>query len=906
MTYFSYPNGSTRRIIVTSAKEIYVENSYGITRVILTSNTGSTITGSGTIVDVYGNVLLADNSGNTPLSENKYYELGKNITNDNPYFSCPPPINAATVKNLNSRPSALPAYYILASGLSVTPFQKIGPWRVHILLNFYGNYMFDSINIGAPNQVTNVVLSNYNGTQVNVTWTKPSINYNAGLGYIVRAVPYIGGSVISTMITNFDTLNTTLSGLVSGEKYNVYVVACSSLGYSIDSVAAFIGPPNQVTGVSLSAYTGTQVTVNWTKPTINTAPGIGYVVRVIPIDGGTTVSQTIADFNTTSTTLSNLSNNSRYTVIVNANSSMGYSIDSAAVAPGAPTLVSAKVENTVPGYVINSATLTWNPPTSFGTATGVSYNATATQSSTGITVTRTNVTSPYVFDELVSGSQFSFKVVAVGAATGPYSNALTATPTNIIPNGGGPSGPSGPVSPPPTALTIDSVSDGSVSLSWTAPSGTITNYKVHVYTDANGTVEVGSGTQTDSSSNSYTVTGLTNSTTYYFRVEAYNGSWGSLSEISAAATPMGTLTSATFVSADYTNGYTLTFALTASSTLPDSSSAYMVYNLITGDQVAVTIPASPANRITMTGLTAFTEYNFDITIVGYTETINTGTIVYNPDVTSPGYINVTTFVGIDGQLILLWPNIVDGGSDIITYYIYTSVSSPAVYTISASSVNTQIIPNHSYGQTYTYYMRAEDAAGNISENPTIITGTFIKSGSDPVVPCFFGNAPVLTKSGYRRMDSLRAGDCVMTPAGEEATIEHVKVTRCAAGPATNPYIIPKGRFGAERRVLISPNHNVVTQSGLTEARHLGLDQEERTGTLTYYNLELTGQAHMVVGGVAVESLAPVRRLVLTMDQFKTAIMQKHGGFSGEVLANIQRTCRFIADGRVEVPVMRKH
>jgi hypothetical protein len=186
------------------------------------------------------------------------------------------------------------------------------------------------------------------------------------------------------------------------------------------------------------------------------------------------------------------------------------------------------------------------------------------------------------------------------------------------------------------------------------------------------------------------------------------------------------------------------------------------------------------------------------------------------------------------------------------------------------------------------------------------TGEFSQStDAAPAVPCFFGNAPVLTPTGYCRMDSLRTGDRVMTPAGAEATIERVKVTRCAASPATNPYVIPKGRFGAERRVLISPNHKVVTQAGLVEARHLGLEQETREGELTYYNLELEGQAHMVVGGVAVESLTPVRRYVITMAEFKELIQQQYGGLNASVLANIQRSCKILSDGRIEVPAMEK-
>jgi hypothetical protein len=205
--------------------------------------------------------------------------------------------------------------------------------------------------------------------------------------------------------------------------------------------------------------------------------------------------------------------------------------------------------------------------------------------------------------------------------------------------------------------------------------------------------------------------------------------------------------------------------------------------------------------------------------------------------------------------------------------------------------------------TYKVYVVASNANGSVTSMYS--SEINISSGGGGVVPCFFGNAPVLTAGGYRRMDSLRAGDKVMTPEGAEATVERVKDTQCTAGPFTNPYVIPKGRFGAERRVLISPNHKVVTEKGMVEAKDLGLEQEDREGTLTYYNLELTGQACMVVGGVAVESLAPIKRMVLTMDQFKAVIQQKYGGFNATVLANVQRTCRILADGRVEVPVLRK-
>jgi hypothetical protein len=181
-------------------------------------------------------------------------------------------------------------------------------------------------------------------------------------------------------------------------------------------------------------------------------------------------------------------------------------------------------------------------------------------------------------------------------------------------------------------------------------------------------------------------------------------------------------------------------------------------------------------------------------------------------------------------------------------------------------------------------------------------------GDNEVVPCFFGNARVLTPSGYRRMDSMAVGDMVLTPAGTSVAIERVKRYVCEASSNTNPYVIPVGFLGAERRVLISPDHKVCLPDGRRmEAKRLGLAQEVREGMLTYYNLELAGEADMVVSGVPVESLAHIRRVVVTMDQFVALMGKKYGAatLSPATLANMKRTCRILADGRIEVPIHKK-
>jgi len=89
-----------------------------------------------------------------------------------------------------------------------------------------------------------------------------------------------------------------------------------------------------------------------------------------------------------------------------------------------------------------------------------------------------------------------------------YADALTLTG----PGGSGGGGGGGTAPAAPTGLTVTGTTSSSVSLSWTAPSGTVTGY----YVFENGS-QVASVTGT-----SDTVTGLASSTSYTFTVAAYN------------------------------------------------------------------------------------------------------------------------------------------------------------------------------------------------------------------------------------------------------------------------------------------------------------------------------------------------------------------------------------------------
>jgi hypothetical protein len=206
------------------------------------------------------------------------------------------------------------------------------------------------------------------------------------------------------------------------------------------------------------------------------------------------------------------------------------------------------------------------------------------------------------------------------------------------------------------------------------------------------------------------------------------------------------------------------------------------------------------------------------------------------------------------------------------------------------------------GQTITLIF-AGITPPTVSDDPNFGGG-----GVAPV--CFLGSAPILTPAGYRRIDSLRTGDLVQTADGRSVAIQRVKAMLTQPGPAADPFIIPAGRFGATAALPISPRHRVaVPGRGLVEARDIGgLVRLPMRAPWTYYNIGLPNWAtdNLVVGGVEVESLAPVERIRVPLATFKAMLTKKYGAAAGSkaVLDRVLATCRLGADGLVETPVIR--
>jgi hypothetical protein len=178
--------------------------------------------------------------------------------------------------------------------------------------------------------------------------------------------------------------------------------------------------------------------------------------------------------------------------------------------------------------------------------------------------------------------------------------------------------------------------------------------------------------------------------------------------------------------------------------------------------------------------------------------------------------------------------------------------------------------------------------------------------ADP--PCFLGSARIrMADKTWRRFRDLNQGDRVLSANGKTTEITRVICKTVTASAAVTPYVIPVGQWGAHRRLLISPAHRIaVPEQGLIEARDLGLEQESMEGEFDYYNVELANNDTMIVEGVEVESLAPVRRVVMTKEEFVALIKAKYGDRPlGEIQKHIRASCRMLADGRIEAPFVGK-
>ena len=436
---------------------------------------------------------------------------------------------------------------------------------------------------------------------VTISWTAVSgaTSYNIYYG-TSAGVTVANGSKLSGA-----TSPQSVTGLTNGATYYFVVSAVNAGGESVlssEKSAVPVPPaPGKPTGIAAAAG-DSSVTVSWTAVSGATSYNIYYGTSA----GVTTSNGSKLTGATSPQAVTGLTNGTTYYFVVSAVNAGGEGVLSseksatpaaAATPPASPTGVAASGGD-------GAATVSWSAvagATSYNLYYGTSAGVTAAN---GIKVA--NAVSPQTVSNLNNGTAYYFVVSAVNAnGESALSSEKSATPAAVVLP---PTNPSG---------IVASGGDSQVTVSWTAVSGA-SSYNIYYRTSSG--VTAANGTKFANAVSPQAVTGLTNSTTYFFVVTAVNAGGESGVSSEKSATP-----SATVQAPGSPNGRavsaTVPGQMTVSWNAVSGATSYNVYFLQsatvpTKTQVLAGPKQSSATAsLTVTGLTSGATYYVLITAV---------------------------------------------------------------------------------------------------------------------------------------------------------------------------------------------------------------------------------------------------------------------------------------------------
>ena len=594
---------------------------------------------------------------------------------------------------------------------------------------------------------------------ITIEWSEPDDGGTPITGYTVGDA--IGNSVSSSVtidgsgnissglvadptntqiITNASLISArkiTITGLTPGSLYSFRVSATNIVGTSDDSTASSetstLGVPGAPTITNAAAGARSAV-ITWTAPASDGGSPITlYTITSTP-GNITATSSTV-----TPTTVSGLSDNTSYTFVIKATNSAGDSLDSDPSSsittfnlPGVPTGLTATSST-------GAISLTWVAPTNTGgtpitgyniyDASGNIYNSStnAFVSDTGSITTTSNLSINIT--GLTDGSTYAFSIKAVNLAG--LSSAVSFASITL----GLPTAP----------LNFSGVSANTqITFSWQVPTSNggspITGYKIADSTDA--IVYDGTGNTAITT----TITGLTNGTSYIYKISALNsrGASSYSAPITIIAGLPATPTGFSAVAGDKS----VTLSWSASSGNGSSIVGYRVFLssgvLYEADGTTVFTPAGPLYNSssalvvdtstvysTTSGLTITLSSNFN-NGVQYTFAVY-GANTY-------GQSSLPTFVSVTPGLPDTPSNLTASTGNGLVSLSWTAPSSgptPSSYLISypSTTVTTNstnaVINNLTNGSPYTFKVNSVNANGN-SVNYVSISATPFTTPGVPV------------------------------------------------------------------------------------------------------------------------------------------------------------------------------
>ena len=511
----------------------------------------------------------------------------------------------------------------------------------------------------------------------------------------------------------------TATGLTNGTTYTFEVRAGNGTGEGAASSvdATPIAIPNAPENLSAAAGSE-QVTLSWDNPNDTSITKYEYRQKIVTGDYGSWTDIPNSDNDTTTHTVTGLTNGTRYTFELRAVNDTGDSPASTVNArpiavPAAPTNLSA-----MPGN--GQVALTWDDPendtiTGYqyrqATGSGASLDWSDISDSSATTITHT-VTG------LTNGTAYSFEVRAVNASGNGVPSSVIATMQPAA----------------PTSLMARQGEDRKVTLSWDDPdNNTISGYRVSTdqgvtFTEIDG-ADISEG-DTDNTLK-YTVavlsdgtgTGLTNGTEYSFSLRAVNDSGESDWSPVVTATPLWpapdnlvAVAGDGQVTLEWDTGHPGITRYKVSTKYTSTDTLYLDTFLSPGSGAKTTVVI-----ITSTNGIAYT---FEVQAVeisgGATKITGNASSVIATPVPVPAAPKNLVATATNRQVVLIWD---DPGDSTITKY-QVSIDGGTIFTdIGSSSADTteHTVTDLNNGTGYTFAVRAVNGTGNGAESTVTAT-----------------------------------------------------------------------------------------------------------------------------------------------------------------------------------------
>jgi len=552
----------------------------------------------------------------------------------------------------------------------------------------------DTVTFAAPTAPRSFTATSGN-TTIALTWTAPASNGGTPItGYRVQYATSNSGPW--TTHSTSPTTTRTITGLDNGTQYYVRVRAINAAGSSAWASDSTIPITTTTAPLAPTATAGDeQITLSWTAPADDGGSAVtGYTVQYASSNTGpwTTHSTNLS----TSRTITGLSNGTEYFLRVQAVNGAGGS--AYATTSATPiTVADAPAGLSVTGGV-EQVDVTFTAPAGDGGSTITGYTVEYATSAGGPWTTHsTTAATSRSITGLAAGTTYHVRVRANNAA-GSSAWATGSTTTYAAPTA-------------PLTLTA-TAGDEQIALTWNAPAddggSAITGYRVYHATNADGPWT----TDSTSMDTARTITGLTNGTEYFLRVQAVNiaggSAWTSTSAIpiTVAAAPTGL---------NVTGGVEqIAVAFTAPADNGGSTITSYTVEYATSDTGPWTTHSTNLTLTrTITGLTDDTKYFVRVRAnngAGSSAWATGSTTTH----TTPTVPLAATATAGDAQITMSWTTPADDGGSAVTGYTvqYATNAGGPWTTHSTTSATTRTITGLTNGTEYFVRVRANNAAGS--------------------------------------------------------------------------------------------------------------------------------------------------------------------------------------------------